>query len=151
MIVSESSAPFFIATDFAARHRLYAELNRDGAVHRVVMPHGEHAWLVSRYEQARAALLDPRLVMAEPPFADELDPVLRKAINSNMLNVAPQEHARLRRLVTGAFTRRRVDRLAPRIQQLTEELLEPLARQREFDLVGNFAHVLPVAVICELL
>jgi cytochrome P450 len=147
-------APFFLTTDLAERHRLYGELSRSGPVHRVVLPHGERAWLVVRYEQARAALADPRLAKTEPPFAAELDPALRSAINSNMLNVDLPEHTRLRRLVAAAFTRRRVERLAPRIQQLTDELLDPLAARAadsSFDLIAEFAYPLPVAVICELL
>jgi cytochrome P450 len=147
-------APFFLTTDLDERHRLYGELSRSGPVHRVVLPHGEWAWLVVRYEQARAALTDPRLAKTGPPFAAELDPALRAAINSNMLNVDLPEHSRLRRLVAAAFTRRRVERLAPRIQQLTDELLDPLvarAADSSFDLVAEFAYPLPVAVICELL
>ncbi len=123
-------------------------------MHRVVLPHGQPAWLVVRYEQARAALTDRRLAKTEPPFAAELDPALRCAINSNMLNVDLPEHTRLRRLVAAAFTRRRVERLAPRIQQLTDELLDPLvarAADSSFDLIAEFAYPLPVAVICELL
>jgi cytochrome P450 len=147
-------APFFLTADLAERHRLYGELSRSGPVHRVVLPHGDHAWLVVRHEQARAALTDPRLAKTGPPFADELDPALRSAINSNMLNVDLPEHTRLRRLVAAAFTRRRVERLAPRIQQLTDELLDPLvarAAESSFDLIDEFAYPLPVAVICELL
>ncbi|WP_433298433.1 cytochrome P450 family protein [Pseudonocardia sp. CA-142604] len=147
-------APFFLTTDVDERHRLYRALSRSGPVHRVVLPHGEWAWLVVRYEQARAALTDPRLAKAGPPFAAELDPALRSAINSNMLNVDLPEHGRLRRLVAAAFTRRRVERLAPRIRQLTDELLDPLvarAADSSFDLVAEFAYPLPVAVICELL
>ena len=112
------------------------------------------AWLVTGYEQARAALVEPRLAKKEPPFAEDLDPTLRSAINRSMLNVDMPEHGRLRRLVAAAFTRRRVDRLAPRIQQLTDELLDPLAGRvaaTEVDLIAEFAYPLPIAVICELL
>jgi cytochrome P450 len=147
-------ASVFLTTDMAERHRLYAEMSRSGPVHRVTLPHGETAWLVTGYEQARAALVEPRLAKKEPPFADDLDPALRSAINRSMLNVDMPEHGRLRRLVAAAFTRRRVDRLAPRIQQLTDELLEPLAARAadtEVDLIAEFAYPLPVAVICELL
>jgi cytochrome P450 len=134
------------------RHRAYAELHRSGPVHQVVLPHGEAGWLITGYEEARTALTDPRIAAVEPPFSDELDPALRAAVNHTMLNVDGAEHARLRRLVTAAFTRRRVERLAPRVQELTDELLAPLAtRGAPFDLLREFAHPLPVAVICELL
>jgi cytochrome P450 len=54
--------------------------------------------------------------------------------------------------VAAAFTRRRVDGLAPRIQQIADELLDRLAAQDgPVDLAGEFAYPLPITVICELL
>jgi cytochrome P450 len=149
--VGDAVTAFFLCTDRAERHRLYAELARSGPVHRVVLPHGEPAWLVTGYQQARAALTDPRLGMTEPPFGQELAPELRAAVNHSMLNVDAPRHTRLRRLVMSAFTRRRVETLAPRVQRLTDELLTPLDGATGFDLIAEFAYPLPVAVICELL
>ena len=50
-----------------------------------------------------------------------------------------------------AFTRRRSERLAPRIQELTDALLDRLAGHAEVDLITEFAYPLPISVICELL
>jgi cytochrome P450 len=61
------------------------------------------------------------------------------------------DHARLRRLVSGAFTPRSVERLRPRIAALTSELLRPLTRAGAFDVIDDLAFPLPVTVICELL
>lgn len=60
-------APFFLASHRGERHRLYAKLPRPGPVHRVVLPHGELARLVTRYREPRAALTDRRLSMTEAP------------------------------------------------------------------------------------
>jgi len=68
-----------------------------------------------------------------------------------MLFMDPPDHTRLRRLVASAFTPRTVERLAPRIQELTDELLAEVERGDVFDLVEALARPLPVAVICELL
>jgi cytochrome P450 len=68
-----------------------------------------------------------------------------------MLNHNPPEHTRLRRLVTAAFTRRRIDQLAPRIQQITNELLDAMPTETPTDLLASFAYPLPITVICELL
>jgi cytochrome P450 len=146
-------SPFFLATEPYERHRLYAELSASGSVHRVVLPHGETVWFVTDYELSRAVLTDPRLMKVEPPFADQLAPGLRAAINSNMLYADPPAHTRLRKLVSAAFTRRRVEGLAPRVQSLTDELLDPLARRAEtgFDLLAEFTYPLTMGVICELL
>jgi cytochrome P450 len=73
-----------------------------------------------------------------------------------MLNLNPPDHTRLRRLLSAAFTRRRAEELAPRIQELTDGLLDGLARRfadddGPVDLIPEFAYPLPIAVICELL
>jgi cytochrome P450 len=142
----------FLTTDMSDRHRAYAELTRSGPVHEVTLPHGSPAWLVTGYHEARAALVDPRFAAVETPLAHLLDPALRAATESSMLSMDGPGHARLRKLVMAAFTRRQVERLAPRIQQITDELLAPLAeRGSPFDLLEEFAYPLPVAVICELL
>jgi cytochrome P450 len=65
----------------------------------------------------------------------------------------PPDHTRLRRLVTKGFTPRRIDALAPRIQQITDELLDAMLAEpsRRADLVAAFAFPLPMTVICDLL
>jgi cytochrome P450 len=60
------------------------------------------------------------------------------------------EHARLRRIAHKAFTPRRVADLRSTIEGLTSELLAPLAG-READIVDEFAYILPLSVIFELL
>ena len=118
----------------------------------MTLPHGSPAWLVTGYHEARAALVDPRFAAVETPLAHLLDPALRAATENSMLSMDGPGHARLRKLVTAAFTRRQVERLAPRVQQITDELLAPLARQGSpFDLLEEFAYPFQVAVICELL
>jgi cytochrome P450 len=76
-------------------------------------------------------------------------------MNSDLLHNDPPDHTRLRRLVSGAFTRRRVDALAPRIQQIADGLLDDLtgalAEHGEADLIAAFAYPLPITVIGELL
>ncbi|WP_245743962.1 cytochrome P450 [Lentzea fradiae] len=60
-----------------------------------------------------------------------------------------ESHARMRRLVSKAFTVRRVEELRPRAQQITDDLLDRL--DNPGDLVEGFSMPFPVAVICELL
>jgi cytochrome P450 len=142
----------FLTSDMAERHRIYANLNRSGPVHRVMRPQGDEAWLITGYREAKAALTDPRIGMVESPISEKLPPVLRRAITSHMLSVDGPQHRRLRQLVLNAFARRRVERLEPRIQEIADVLLRPLAsRGGSFDLIDEFAYPLPVAVICDLL
>jgi cytochrome P450 len=65
----------------------------------------------------------------------------------------PPDHTRLRRLVSKAFTPRVIARLAPRIRDVTNELLSAAAvgHSRELELVSQLAYPLPVRIISELL
>ena len=148
------TAPFAV-TDGPQRHTEYAELAVAAPVHRIVPPIGEPAWLITGYDEARQALHDPRLVKGEKAQVNMvrglLPPEVFAAIGHHMLNSNPPDHTRLRRLVTAAFTRRRVEQLAPRIQQITDELLDAMATAKQVDLIDAFAYPLPLTVICELL
>ncbi|PZH08769.1 cytochrome P450 [Streptomyces sp. NTH33] len=132
-------------------HPVYAELRALGPVHRVRLPppEGYDTWLVVGYEEARAALADPRLAKdvgaADRALFDE------QAFGRHMLVSDPPQHTRLRSLVTRAFTARRVEALRPRIQQITDELLDAMLPRGRADLVEAFAYPLPITVICELL
>jgi len=138
---------------------LFARVRDLGPVHAVTLADGHAAWLVVSYEEARAALNDSRLskdmhaalatgsgVVAEglpgPDFA------------RHMLTVDPPDHTRLRRLVSAAFSVRRVEALRSRIQAITDDLLDDIARKgpnKRIDLIATFAFPLPFTVICELL
>ncbi|MFF4359102.1 cytochrome P450 [Streptomyces sp. NPDC001604] len=133
-------------------HPVYAQLRERGPVHRVRLPApDEHheTWLVVGYEEARAALADPRLAKDGSRigmvFLDE------ELIGKYLLGADPPQHTRLRALVSRAFTMRRVEELRPRIRQITDELLDEMLPRGRADLVDSFAYPLPITVICELL
>ncbi|OLZ67596.1 cytochrome [Streptomyces sp. IMTB 2501] len=133
-------------------HAVYARLREQGPVHLVRPPGAEEgyaSWLVVGYEEARAALADPRLAKdgskIDVRFLDE------DLIGPNLLTVDPPQHTRLRGLVARAFTMRRVERLRPRIQQITDDLLDEMLPAGRADLIGALAYPLPITVICELL
>ncbi|MEV8598860.1 cytochrome P450 [Streptomyces griseoviridis] len=134
-------------------HPTYAQLRGRGPVHRVLLPEGFTAWLVVGYEEARAALSDPRLSndwRNSPGAADtEDDPWA----NPHMLISDPPRHTRLRKLVVREFTPRRVQALEPRVREVTDELIGAMLERADgrADLVKDFAFPLPAAIICELL
>jgi cytochrome P450 len=135
-------------------HRVYADMRKENPVRLVTLPGGMAAWIITRYEHARQALADPRLSKATAPASGELGRLpeaLRAASLRHMLAADPPEHARLRRLVSAAFTPRRIQALRPRIQQITDGLLEAMAGRDEVDLIDGLAFPLPIQVICELL
>jgi cytochrome P450 len=68
-----------------------------------------------------------------------------------MLGTDPPDHTRLRGLVSKAFTPRMIEQLRPRIQDITDELLDAVQGQGQMDLVTDFAYPLPMTVISEML
>ncbi|MGB9279965.1 MAG: cytochrome P450 [Pseudonocardiaceae bacterium] len=148
-----SEAPF-TTTDGPQRHASYAALAATAPVHRIALPTGQLAWLITGYDEARHALHDPRLVKSEVTAAntghDLLPREVYAAMGSHMLNRNPPDHTRLRQLVAAAFTRRRIDQLTPRILQITNELLDAIVTDAQVDLINSFALPLPITVICEL-
>jgi cytochrome P450 len=152
---SWGSAPFDVNDPFP----LFAELRAVGAVHKATLADGHEAWLVVRFDEAMAALNDPRLskdmhaaFAADSSVAAEGLPGPEFA--RHMLSVDPPDHTRLRRLVAAAFSVRRVEALEPRLQSITDDLLDRIAVLGEtgpVDLVSSFAFPVPFTVICELL
>lgn len=130
---------------------LFAELRGQGPVHHVSLPDGERAWIVTRYDDVRQGLTDPRLSLEKRHATGYRGFRLPPALDANLLNMDPPDHTRLRRLVTTAFTPRRVEALRPRIQQVTDGLLDRIAPDGRADLVASFAEPLPITVISELL
>ncbi|WEH14489.1 cytochrome P450 [Streptomyces sp. VNUA24] len=133
-------------------HPVYAALRERGPVHRVRLPKPDahhEVWLVVGYEEARAALADPRLSKDGSKigmtFLDE------ELIGKYLLVADPPQHTRLRGLISREFTGRRVERLRPRIQEITDSLLDAMVPRGHADLVESFAYPLPLTVICELL
>ena len=72
-------------------------------------------------------------------------------VNVNMLESDAPRHTRLRKLVAREFTPRRIEALRPRVQQITDELLDAALPLGRADLIESFAFPLPITVICELL
>ena len=69
----------------------------------------------------------------------------------SLLVVDPPEHARLRRLVSRAFTPRAIDGLDQRIREITDAALDDLEGQPHCDLISTFASRIPIEVIAEML
>ncbi|WP_189081587.1 cytochrome P450 family protein [Mangrovihabitans endophyticus] len=133
-------------------HPAYAQWRREGPVRRVPLGNGAYAWLVTRYEDARRALADPRLSKAaRGPAGNGIPDRVRSAVSHHMLSADPPDHTRLRRLVSAAFTARRIEALRPRIERIADDLLDAMAGRDRVDLIDTFAFPLPIQVICELL
>ncbi|MDJ1133946.1 cytochrome P450 [Streptomyces iconiensis] len=130
----------------------YARLRAEQPVAEVTLPSGDTGYLVSRYEDARTVLSDPRCSRAATvrPGAPRLTAVPFEA--GGLFTMDPPEHTRLRGLVSRAFTPRRVELMRPRLAGLATELADAMEEAgAPADLNESFAFPFPVAVICELL
>jgi len=115
-------------------------------------------WVLTRYRDVRAALMDPRLSADRiTPFMESLPPARRVALSSleRLLGrwavfVDPPAHTRLRGLMNKAFTPNAISALRPRIEAICETLTSRFAGD-EVDLIADFAYPLPATVIAGLL
>lgn len=138
---------------------LFARVRTAGPVHEVTLADGHSAWLVVGYEEARAALNDPRLSKDMHAALARSGEVVAEglpgpALARHMLAVDPPDHTRLRRLAMPAFSKARVDGLEARVRAIADHLIGALAARgtaRPVDLVAGYAFPLPFTVISELL
>ncbi|MFF8369540.1 cytochrome P450 [Streptomyces lydicus] len=131
----------------------YAALREAGPVHRINGTDGNPAWLVTRYDDVRSALADPRFSLDKRNAAPGgyRGFALPPALDANLLNMDPPDHTRVRRLVVKAFTPGRVEALREPVRQVADELLDAMARRGSGDLIADYAGPLPITVICDLL
>ena len=112
------------------------------------MWNGQQVWSVSRYQDIRAALVDPRL-------SAETLPDLFESSNEKPVIFArtdDPEHHRLRRMMTSQFTFRRTEAMRPQIQKLVDDYLDAMIdKGPPADIVRDFALPVPSMVIALLL
>ena len=135
-------------------YRYFARLRAEAPVVRVRID-GVSAWLVTRYDDIRGGLSDPRL-SNDPALADAMTRAVPwvgavPASAHHMARMDPPDHTRMRALVAKAFTPRRVEALRPRIQQIANELVAAIQPRGHADMIAEFALPLPLTVISELL
>jgi cytochrome P450 len=143
----------------------YGQLREQAPVVRGKAPDGSPAWFVTRQADVRTVLSDPRFVnSARSVPGVQADSVRDKMIEQvgipadiahyfadSILDYDGDDHSRLRKLVSRAFTVRRVSALRPRVEEITAGLLDRMPGLAEpVDLVAEYAYPLPITVICEL-
>ncbi|MFB8176040.1 cytochrome P450 [Streptomyces sp. NPDC055966] len=134
----------------------WPELRQKCPVARIVLPSGDRARLLTRYEDVKVALSDPRLSregLTRPDAArisaseagDIFDSPMARALND-----FGQE--RWRRMVGKWFTAKRMQALVPKIEAMADRLIDGMPEQGQpADFVQALAFPLPVYVICDML
>lgn len=132
----------------------YQRLRENSPIHRT--PGG--VWYITRHADISALLRDRRVGHGDGKVETKLLGWLGAASQPSggaevraFFGLDPPDHTRLRGMVSKAFTPRKMRALAPRIQQIVDELLDEGCRGDEADLIAALAYPLPVIVICELL
>ena len=131
----------------------YAMLRAEKPVCPVTSPRFD-SFFISRYDDVKVALADDRLSKdlygPEEKYRLIFGPN-SALLNQNMLHSDPPQHSRMRRLVSQAFTPRRINALQPSIEALVDGLIDGIAPRGSAELVHDFNLPLPITVICELL
>ena len=146
---------------FAHVHEFMAKARAEEPVFLTTALNGVPTWIVTRYDDVRALLTDDRLskdserivaLIHTKMIAAGREPELHAGFGKSMLMADPPDHTRLRLLLAKDFTARRVAKLRPFAEQLTDNLLTALATEPgPVDVVDGFAVALPAMVISELL
>jgi cytochrome P450 len=111
----------------------------------------QQCWRVLGYPEASTVLSDPAR------FSSDLGDLMPKQEDmelfskGNFVRMDPPRHRKLRGIVSQAFTPKVVAGLAPRIAEVTTELLDATGGSTRLDLIDELAYPLPVIVIAELL
>lgn len=135
----------------------YAHLRATAPLARTKLPMVGPGYVLTRYDDVVAALKDPRFSSDSRQAATGTGPAPKwlprvfRTLQYSMITADEPEHGRLRSLVHQAFTPRRIQALAARIEAITAELLDAAGRKPQVDLLADFALPLPLTVISEML
>ncbi|BCY13440.1 cytochrome P450 [Actinoplanes sp. L3-i22] len=134
----------------------YAGRRRDEPASKVVMSDGRPVWLLTRYDDVRAVLADPRfgadrLADGFPVLAPGQTEGLRQQPKF-MISMDGAEHSTAKRPLIPEFSARRVAEMAPQIQQIVDNSLDAvLAKPQPADLVEEFALQVPTILLAQLI
>lgn len=141
----------------ADREGLFAE----GPLTRVELPGGVRAWATTRHDVTKSVLNDPRFVRNTDHWEDFRNGTVTESWplmgtiprdDTNMLALDGAPHRRMRKLTSSPFSARRVERLRPDIERITDQALDRLEARasRPLDLRSEFTFKVPMTVIGEL-
>jgi cytochrome P450 len=117
----------------------YARLRASEPVSKMCTPYGDVAWVITRYDDVRAALVDKRISSdsSQPGFPSNF-PIRGQRIPGFFMQMDPPEHTRLRKMLTREFTNQHVKQLQPELTDLVSAAVEEFtAGTRPTDLLDG--------------
>jgi cytochrome P450 len=133
-----------------------SELRAAGPIAQVRIWTGDNVWLVTRHEDQRKVLADPRVSVDTTRPGYPFPVPARKVLNNSrarlIQSLDPPDHTVLRRMLAPEFTLRQMRGLHPFVQQIVDQLIDDMiAGPRPTDLVQAFSLPIPSVVIAQML
>jgi cytochrome P450 enzyme len=144
-----SSSPMLTEEFMLEPYKVIARLRAEDPVH--FLP-GIGFWFVTRYDDVRQLFTDPNVTNDPRAWEGYVPPAegsyMAKVADRGLFSLPPDEHARVRRLVSAAFTPRAIARMDQQVKDVVEQFAAPLrGRRGVVDLMSEYTDPIPNATI----
>lgn len=137
----------------------YARLHEEGPLHYVEVGEKWAVWSIFSYAECSAIAKDQRLsakrarqMLLSLPLSKQSEfNELARMMGQWLIFMDPPEHTRLRKLLNKGFSPAALEAMRPSVQAAIEDMLKPLQRGMEIDLLTEFANPMPVRIILEMM
>jgi cytochrome P450 len=137
----------------------YARLHEEGPLHYLDVGSKWAVWSIISHAECSSIAKDPRLSAKRAQQLLALLPISRQSeftelarmLSLWMIFMDPPEHTRLRKLLNKGFSPAAIEGLRPQVEAVVDQMLKPLKHGSEVELMREFANVMPVGIISELL
>lgn len=137
----------------------YARLHGEGPLHYVEVAGKWAVWSIFSHAECASIAKDPRLsakraqqMLLPLPLSRQAEfAELARMFSLWLIFMDPPEHTRLRKLLNKGFSPAAVEALRPQVEKIVDQMLDPLQKGSEFELLQEFANPMPVRIILEML
>jgi len=137
----------------------YARLHGEGPLHYLDVDGKWALWSIVGHAECSSAAKDPRLsakraqqmILSLPLSSQGEFSELARMFGLWLIFMDPPEHTRLRKLLNKGFSPAAIEGLRPQVEAIVDQMLKPLQRGSEVELMREFANPLPVRIILEML
>lgn len=132
------------------------DLQRSVGIARVKIWDGSEPWLITRHADVKAVFMDESRVSADPdkPGYPEQNAGYKATVGADrsLRTLDNPEHDIQKRMIMGSLSAHAVEAIRPKIQETVDGLIDAMLRRgTQADLVADFAAIIPMMVLCDLL